>query len=99
MTRKGKRIALETIEDLFQLAEAMYQRGEVELSKGYLKLARKISLRVRIKIPKDLKIRYCKRCFTPLIPGKSCRVRVKKKRIIYTCLNCGKIRRYPIEKR
>ena len=93
-----KEIAQESIRDLFRLSEEMYEKGEYGLSSRYLELARKISLRIRVKIPKELKLRYCKHCFTPLVPGKSCRVRIKKRRIIYTCLNCGKIRRYPLEK-
>jgi ribonuclease P protein subunit RPR2 len=91
---RGKKIALETIEELFRLAEDTYQ-SEPELSKKYLELARKISLRVRVKMPKELKMRYCKNCFTPLMAG-NCRVRIKKGRVVYTCLNCGNIKRYAL---
>ena len=98
MARRGKGIARSTIEDLFRLADEMYRRGEIELSRRYLKLARKTSLRIRVKIPEELKMRYCKHCFTPQIPGESCRVRIRENGIIYTCLNCGEVRRYPLKK-
>ncbi len=86
-----KKIALERIKILLKRAEEDEKR-----SKRYVELARRISEKCRVRIPKHLRIRICKKCNSFLIPGRNCRVRINKHRIIITCLNCGNIKRYPL---
>jgi len=89
-----RRIAKERIEILFGMMEKMKNR-DYELSRRYVEIARRISMRYRIRLPKEYKIRFCKRCLYPYKDGKF-RVRISKSRVIITCLNCGYVRRIPI---
>jgi ribonuclease P protein subunit RPR2 len=71
-----------------------------DLSKRYIELARKISTRTKVRIPREKKHFLCKNCGEPLVLGKNARVRLRSgnSRIIITCLNCGTLRRYPFTK-
>ncbi len=53
-------------------------------------LARRVALKFKLRQPYELKLLFCKRCkaYSPPIYGKT--VRVRRGRIIYTCLRCGK---------
>ncbi|OYT61218.1 ribonuclease P [Thermoplasmatales archaeon ex4484_30] len=93
--RERKRIALKRIHKLFQQAERRAFENRLELSDRYVQLARKIAMRYLIRMPREYKRRYCKHCYSYLLPGKNCRVRLKKKRVVVTCFNCGKKSRYP----
>jgi len=91
-----KRIAKERIKILFDLAEKEFEEYP-ERSRRYIELARKIGLRYNIRLPKELKRKFCKNCNSLLIPGKSCSVRlVSRMRVVKVrCLNCGKEFNYP----
>lgn len=90
-----KKIARERIERLFKEAEKRAKQGRIELANRYVELARKISMKYLVRIPKEYKIRFCKKCHSYLLPGKNCRIRLQKHKIVITCLNCKKIMRYP----
>ncbi len=104
MVRRGRkpgwqrRIARERINILFRLAEKTLAKHP-ERSRRYVELARKIGLRYNVRLPKRLKRRFCKRCNTLLVPGRTCEVRVKEKILMVRCLNCSKIYRYPLSKK
>jgi ribonuclease P protein subunit RPR2 len=70
------------------------------LSKRYTQLAKKISMRTKVRIPAAEKRYICKHCGLPLIPGKNARIRVLpgNPRIVITCLECGALKRYPYTK-
>ena len=90
-------IALERINYLFSAASGIYG-DDPELSNRYASLARKIGMRYRVSLPCELKRKICKKCNSFLVPGSNCRVRLSKGHIIITCLNCGDIKRYPLNK-
>jgi ribonuclease P protein subunit RPR2 len=69
------------------------------LSDRYVHLARKISTRYKVRIPRELKRRFCKHCFSFLVPGKNCRVRTHEGKVVYYCLKCKKFMRFPYSKR
>jgi ribonuclease P protein subunit RPR2 len=81
-----RELARERIERLFVLA------GE-ESRKEYITLARKIGMKYRVRIPKELKMRMCRNCYSYLIFGRNARVRLRGDRMSVTCLNCGKVMR------
>ena len=89
-------IARERIQILLEQAVQNLDR-DPNLSRRYTGLAKKISMRTKVKIPAIDKRYVCKGCGLPLIPGKNARVRVLpgNPRIVITCLACGKLRRYP----
>ncbi len=90
-----REIALSRIEKLIEMAEKM-KFEDYELSKRYVTIARKIAMKYRVRIPKELRI-FCKKCFYPYRHDRI-RVRVRKNRVVITCLNCGYVKRVPLKK-
>jgi len=93
--RERRRIAIQRIHHLFKEAEKRADEGRIQLANRYVFLARKISMRYLVRIPKEYRHRFCRKCNTYFIPGKNCRVRLKKHKVVITCHNCGAIKRYP----
>ncbi len=88
-------IAEERIQILFSLAEKEFKKYP-DRSKRYIELARKIGLRYNIRLPKELKTKFCKKCNSLLTAlTKQVRIDNKSKTIAVKCLNCGEIYRYP----
>jgi ribonuclease P protein subunit RPR2 len=88
-----KRIALCRIKTLFELAgRKMLNDTETsrKLAKRYIDIARKISTHYKVKIPRELKYKICKKCGSLLVPGVNCRVRVASAHgyVAYVC-DCG----------
>ena len=98
MKRKHKKkpqdqieIAKERIKELFKQAED----AEQKYSDRYVEIARKISMKIKVKFTPTQKKKFCKHCFTYLRPGVNCRVRTRDGKLIYTCENCKGIMRFP----
>ncbi|PIN87114.1 ribonuclease P [Candidatus Woesearchaeota archaeon CG10_big_fil_rev_8_21_14_0_10_44_13] len=91
-------IAEERIRGLFGQAEDMFRKDR-KYSNRYVSLARRISMKYKVKIPLGLKRRFCKHCHCYLKPGVNCRVRLAKGNVIYYCLECRKFMRFRIGKR
>lgn len=93
------RIANERIDILFGLAEKEF-KSHPERSHRYAELARKISMRYNVKIPKQLKGRLCNYCYRYLVPGKNCMVRSNSahQAMEIRCISCDKVSRYPYSK-
>ena len=90
---KFQRIAGERIGILFGQAEEMFSEDK-SLSNRYVRLARKIAMRYKVKIPNNLKRSFCKSCHKFLVPGANLRIRSHKGRTIYCCLECRNIMRF-----
>ncbi len=88
-----KKIALERVKILFKEAEL----ADKKLANRYVKLARKIAMKVNLKFPKNLKRKFCKHCYCYLRPGVNCRVRVREKMVVYYCLECKRFMRFRIK--
>ncbi len=86
-----KAIAQEEIEKLFRLA-AMAK--DPELSKRYVQIARKIAMKLKVKMPREYKRKFCRKCYSYLRPGVTCKVRVQKGKVIYRCLSCKEFMRF-----
>jgi len=95
--RWQKEIARERIEVLFKIAEEEFSNNRKDLANRYVELARKISMRYNVRIPKELKRKFCKRCHSYIKPGVNSRTRVRseKKYVLVTCLECGHKMRFP----
>lgn len=80
------------------LREAERVHGEdPELADRYAELAWKLKLRHRVDLPERWKRFVCRRCRSFLAPGEGGRFRVRRGRLVVTCLDCGEIRRYVID--
>jgi len=93
--KKGefREIALERIKILFNQAEEMFKQDKA-LSDRYVYLARQISMKYKVRIPRELKRRFCKNCHSYLVPGKNLRIRARKGRIVYYCKECRHFMRF-----
>ena len=89
-------IANRRINKLFFLADGAALSGEFNLSRRYIELARKISMRNLTPIPKKFKRRFCKNCYNYLLPNETCRIRIHRGKIIIFCHNCKKYIRIPL---
>ena len=92
-----KQIANERIKKLFSLAKIRALSGDFYFANQYIFLARKLAMKYRLKMPKEIKRSYCKNCYFFLIPGSNCRFRIHRGRIIIFCYNCKKFTRIPLK--
>jgi ribonuclease P protein subunit RPR2 len=90
---KQQKIASERINILFAEAKKMFGE-DAKLSDRYMQLARKISMKYKVKIPSEFKRQFCKKCGTYLVPGTNCRVRTREGHLVYNCLKCKNIMRF-----
>ncbi len=91
--RASRRLARERIETLFKRAAEFYPENP-EWSNRCVALARKISMRQRVRIDRRFRRKFCRRCNAYLVPGSNARVRIHRGRVIVTCLSCGHQSRY-----
>ncbi|MEM4472767.1 MAG: ribonuclease P [Archaeoglobaceae archaeon] len=94
---KERKIAFERISYLLERAEK-FKMIDYELARRYVELARKISMKYRVRIPKKYKLTFCKKCLYPYRSDRF-RVRIHKSSVIITCLNCSNIRRFQLRGR
>jgi len=95
--KNQKKIAKKRIEKLFLLAEKNSLKKRYDLADRYVKIARKIQMRYQIRMPKKLKRKFCKHCYSYLVPNVNSRVRINRGKIIIYCKNCGKYMRFLIK--
>ncbi len=99
--RRGRRtksminIASKRIDILFDLAEGEAKARNQHRANRYVELARKIGMRYNVRVPKRFRRRYCKHCNSYLLPSVTSRVRVRRKRLVIFCENCGGYLRVP----
>jgi len=94
---KQKEIAKERIKTLFQQAEQTFVKDK-SLANRYVTLARKISMKLRLRMPRELKRKFCKHCYKYLKPGTNARVRTRDGKVVISCFECKKFTRIPVGK-
>ena|SRR3989344_1306878 len=92
--KENQEIAKERILELFNQAQKTESQ---KLADRYIFLVRKIAMKYNIRIPRELKRKFCKHCYTYFKP-KNLRTRLRDKKVIYHCLNCKKSTYYPYVK-
>jgi ribonuclease P protein subunit RPR2 len=92
-----KSIGKKRIITLFNLADEKALSGELNLANRYIEIARRISMRNLVRIPNNLKRKFCKHCYSYLLPDLNCRIRIHDKRVIIYCKNCNKFTRIPLK--
>lgn len=95
LKQEDRKTAMDRIKNLFSQAEVMFS-SDPALSDRYVSLARKLAMKHRIRIPRDLKRRFCKHCFRYLVPSKNCRVRINNGKVVYHCSGCKGFMRFSI---
>ncbi|PIN88022.1 ribonuclease P [Candidatus Woesearchaeota archaeon CG10_big_fil_rev_8_21_14_0_10_32_24] len=94
--KQQKEIAKERIAKLFLQAQEIFSKNK-SLAHRYVTLARKLAMKVRIRMPLEYKRKYCKHCYKFLMPGKNSRIRTRDSKVIISCLECKKFTRIPIK--
>ena len=92
-----RQIALSRIKRLFLMAENNALSGNFSISNRYVSIARKLSMKHLVPIPKEFKHRFCKHCYQYLLPDSNCRVRIHRSRLVIYCDNCKKYTRIPLK--
>jgi len=91
--KKLRKEVLNLVNKLFDEAKLIFNENP-SLANKYVKLARKNAMKVNLRIPKNLKRKFCKHCYSYLVPGKNLRIRLHKNKVIYYCFNCKKFMRF-----
>ena len=92
--KRQKVIAKEHLKAVFTLAKE--KRSDKNLTNKLIKLARKIAMKVRMRLPLNYKRQYCKHCYSYQTPGTNQRVRIQNKKVVLKCQECNKFTRIPI---
>ena len=95
---KSQEIARERVKELFEQAEEIFSK-DTKLADRYVNLARKIAMKVNLKMPRGLNRKFCKHCYSFLKQGVNCRVRTQKHNVVYSCLVCNKHMRFPLARK
>ena len=96
-----RHLALQRIRTLFELAKEKI-REEPELAQRYAKMARRIAMRTRLRLPTEYRRLICRHCKSFIYPGVNSRVRTQRRRephVAITCLVCGKTARIPLREK
>lgn len=96
---RQQRLAQARIQILWQMA-LQETKKRPEIARQQMLSARRIAQRTRTKLPQHMSQRICKKCGSILIPGDTCRVRLRNNRtkhIVVTCTHCGNIKRYHLK--
>ena len=91
-----KAIALSRVEELFKEARHIFKKNP-KLANRYIDIARKTAMKVNLRIPRILKRKFCRHCYSYLVPGETCRVRIHKSRVVYYCFTCRKYMRFVLK--
>jgi len=89
---KKQKIARERIDKLFEQAEKTTSQ---KLANRYVDLARKIAMKVNLRMPRKYKRKFCKHCYNYFRKG-NYRVRTRNGKIVYYCFKCKKYTRIPV---
>jgi ribonuclease P protein subunit RPR2 len=87
-------IAEERINRLLVLAREATTACRDDRARRYVRRARRIAERNRIRLPREFTRTTCDACDAYLRPGKNARVRLQDGHVVVTC-DCGTQARYP----
>ena len=85
-------IGAERIQILIANALSEAKENRDELANYHAHIAKKIAMRLRLRLPYTYRQLYCKKCKRFIVPGKNSRFRIGRSRIRsirITCLHCG----------
>ncbi|MFA5357446.1 MAG: hypothetical protein WC308_00805 [archaeon] len=92
--KAGQKLALERIYRLFELAEEEEKKCEGKRTKRYLKLAFEIGKKLNVPVPKELKKKFCKKCYSLKV-----KAREETPFLIAKCEECGFEKKFSLEER
>ena len=87
-------IAAERVERLVELARAAALKGRDGRARTYVRRARRVAERHRLRRPRGLTRHTCDACDRYLVAGRNARHRLRDGHVVVTC-DCGQQARYP----
>jgi len=94
----ARKLARERIAILFARAAEFFPTDPLA-SDRCIELARRISMRQRVRIDRPLRRQFCRHCHCFLVPGRNVRVRIHHRRVVITCSACRRQMRIPLGSR
>ncbi|MGC9009959.1 MAG: ribonuclease P protein component 4 [Sulfolobales archaeon] len=93
-------LVIQRTQILIKVAFEWVNKDRLDFARNAIRIIEEMRKETNVRIPPEIKRLYCKKCLTPLVPGKTSRVRIKNrgKKIerITTCLICGEVYRLEI---
>ncbi len=68
---------------------------DLTIANALVRRAQKIVLATRMRLPRELKRRFCSNCGAYLISGKNATIRTQRGKVVFRCLECKHIARIP----
>ncbi|MFT4304060.1 MAG: ribonuclease P protein component 4 [Candidatus Woesearchaeota archaeon] len=87
-----KKVAKDHVNILLSEADKVFDKNK-SLANRYIEIVIAIRNKIKIRLTKQQKSKFCKKCNSYLRPGVNCNVRIKNKFVLYHCKECGNIRR------
>ncbi|BCU66992.1 ribonuclease P [Sulfolobales archaeon HS-7] len=81
---------------LINYARRLAESGYLDISREVVKLGLTYSSKGRVRLPLEVKRSFCRKCYVPLIIGKTETRRIRRGYIVRTCNLCGWKRKYPV---
>ena len=85
-------LAIERVDKLFKSAAEAFKRSP-DKSHRYVQLALKLVAKSGIRMPKEFRQRYCRKCKKYLVSGVNAKIRTRNGKLIIYCFNCKNHRR------
>lgn len=83
------------IELLFEKAKIA---NSAEKATDFVRKARRLAMKHRIRLPVKLRRLFCRHCYVFFVQGKNVRIRTSGRKVVYTCKSCKKFMRFMIPK-
>ncbi len=78
---------LEMVNSILQKAHEAFKENK-DVADGYVRKARRLAMKVKLRMPSEIKRKFCKYCNSYLVPGQNLRVRTQKGKLVYFCQVC-----------
>jgi len=91
-----KEAAKEHLRTLFRQADEAFTE-DPSLAHRYVKMARDIQMKHKVRMPREYKRKYCKHCYHYIRTGVNGRVRIRDGVLTVYCENCKKFTRVPFK--
>ena len=88
--KEKKRAPQEVVALLGKAARAKKKEDEQKI----VKKARMLAMKYRLRLPVQIRRKFCKKCNSLWRIGKTLRIRTSRGKVVYTCLVCKKFRRF-----
>jgi len=89
-------IARERVDRLETLAREAVKAGREDRARQYVRRARRVAERQRLRLPRSFERFTCDACDAYLVPGRNARHRTQDGHVVVTCA-CGSQSRYPYD--